>query len=239
MASFFGIGVGPGDSELLTVKAVETIKRLDVLYVPQAHKGGKSVAEKIAAPYLPADLVIKKRHFPMVNDWEAKMKSWRQIADEIKADVQASKNVGFLTLGDPSVYSTFSYLADLLTSDIDVQTIAGISAFSQIAASLVTPLMLDEESLAVIPATADEEKLEKTIALNDNVIIMKVATHFKAVYQILQARHLLQRTIIVVNASMADQQVKTMADYSVDDHLPYFTTAFLKKGLSSVNAQKV
>lgn len=229
MASFYGIGVGPGDSNLLTVKAVDTIKQLDILYAPQAHKGGKSVAEKIAAPYLPADLTIKKRHFPMVNDWDTKMKSWRKIADEIKVDVQEGQNVGFLTLGDPSVYSTFSYIADMLVHDIDVQTIAGISSFSQIAASLSIPLMLDEESLEVVPATAEESKLTKVIDLNDNVVIMKIATNFKKVYQILQERSLLKKTIVVENASMATQRVRRLADYGPDDKLPYFTTALLKK----------
>ncbi|WP_267201073.1 cobalt-factor II C(20)-methyltransferase [Limosilactobacillus kribbianus] len=229
MASFYGIGVGPGDSELLTVKAVETIKKLDILYTPQAHRGSKSVAEKIAAPYLPADLTIKKRHFPMVNDWDTKMKSWREIAAEIKNDVQDGQNVGFLTLGDPSVYSTFSYIADMLMQEIDVQTIAGISSFSQIAASQSIPLMLDEESLEIVPATADEEKLAKIIDLNDNVVIMKIATNFKKVFQILQARNLLEKTIVVENASMPTQRVKKLSDYSADDQLPYFTTALLKK----------
>src|SRR5699024_6768433 len=97
----------------------------------------------------------------MVKDWDTKMESWRKIADEIKDDVQQGNNVGFLTLGDPSVYSTFSYLADILIPVIDVQTITGISSFSQIAASLSIPLMLDEESLEVVPATADKEKLAK------------------------------------------------------------------------------
>lgn len=229
MASFYGIGVGPGDSKLLTVKAVDTIKQLDVLYTPQAHRSSKSVAERIASPYLTADLVIKRRHFPMVNDWSAKVTCWRKIADEIKADVQNGQNVGFLTLGDPSVYSTFSYIANMLKEEINVQTIAGVSAFSQIAASLSLPLMLDEESLEVIPATAEKEKLTQVIDLNDNVVIMKIATNFKTVYQILQKRGLLEKTVVVENASMAEQHIKRLADYSANDKLPYFTTALLKK----------
>lgn len=229
MASFYGIGVGPGDSKLLTVKAVDTIKQLDVLYTPQAHRSSKSVAERIASPYLTADLVIKRRHFPMVNDWSAKVTCWRKIADEIKSDVQNGQNVGFLTLGDPSVYSTFSYIANMLKEEINVQTIAGVSAFSQIAASLSLPLMLDEESLEVIPATAEKEKLTQVIDLNDNVVIMKIATNFKTVYQILQKRGLLEKTVVVENASMAEQHIKRLADYSANDKLPYFTTALLKK----------
>jgi precorrin-2/cobalt-factor-2 C20-methyltransferase len=165
----------------------------------------------------------------MVNDWSAKVTCWRKIADEIKADVQNGQNVGFLTLGDPSVYSTFSYIANMLKEEINVQTIAGVSAFSQIAASLSLPLMLDEESLEVIPATAEKEKLTQVIDLNDNVVIMKIATNFKTVYQILQKRGLLEKTVVVENASMAEQHIKRLADYSANDKLPYFTTALLKK----------
>lgn len=228
-ASFYGIGVGPGDSELLTVKAVKTIKQLDVLYTPQAHHGSKSVAEKIAAPYLPSDLTIKRRHFPMVNDLATKQKSWRQIADEIETDVAAGKNVGMLTLGDPSVYSTFSYIADLVKPAVDVQTIAGISAFSQIAASQSIPLMLDEESLEVVPATTGLDHLAQVIDCNDNVVIMKVAIKFKEVYQLLQKRQLLDKALVVENASMPGQVAKKMSAYSISDHLPYFSTVLLKK----------
>ncbi|MBD5805814.1 cobalt-factor II C(20)-methyltransferase [Limosilactobacillus walteri] len=230
MASFFGIGVGPGDSELLTIKAVNTIKNLDILYTPQARKNGKSIAEKIAAPYLPLKLEIKRRHFPMVKDLETKVRSWQEIADEIAVDVQTGKNVGFLTLGDPSVYSTFSYIAELLKGRVEIQTIAGISSFSQIAANLSTPLMLDDETLEVIPATANSAQLAEAIDLNDNVVIMKIATNFAKIYQILKDRNLLNKTIVVENASMAGQKEKVLADYSIDDRLPYFSTALLKKG---------
>ena len=98
MAKFWGIGVGPGDSELLTVKAVNAIKQLDVLYAPQAHRGGASVAEKIAAPYLPTDLVIKRRHFPMVMDWATKEASWQRIAKEIIAGKVMPKSKVTVTL---------------------------------------------------------------------------------------------------------------------------------------------
>ncbi len=236
MASFYGIGVGPGDSELLTIKAVNTIKKLDILYAPQAHKGGRSVAENIAAPYLPANLKIKRRHFPMINDWEKKIKSWQEIAEEIAKDVKNDNNVGFLTLGDPSVYSTFSYIAEMLAERIDIQTIAGISSFSQIAASLSVPLMLDEESLEIIPATADITQLEKAIDLNDNVVIMKIATRFAQVYKILEQRDLLSKTIVVENASMEKQKKQRLIDYSINAKLPYFSTALLKKGNKNVKS---
>lgn len=172
----------------------------------------------------------------MINDWEKKIKSWQEIAEEIAKDVKNDNNVGFLTLGDPSVYSTFSYIAKMLAERIDIQTIAGISSFSQIAASLSVPLMLDEESLEIIPATADITQLEKAIDLNDNVVIMKIATRFAQVYKILEQRDLLSKTIVVENASMEKQKKQRLIDYSINDKLPYFSTALLKKGNKNVKS---
>lgn len=108
MAKFYGIGTGPGDSGLLTMKAVHTLERLDVLYAPEAKKGGASLALKIVAPHLPERLTVKQRHFPMTYNKEEKEQAWERIAAEIKADVLAGKNAGFITLGDPMVYSTYS-----------------------------------------------------------------------------------------------------------------------------------
>lgn len=93
MAKFYGIGTGPGDSSLLTIKAVETLQNLDTLYTPEAKKGGESLALSIVSKYLPDGLEIKSRHFPMnFNDAE-KILAWNQIADEIVEDVRDRKSV--------------------------------------------------------------------------------------------------------------------------------------------------
>ena len=124
----------------------------------------------------------------------------------------------------------------MLKGQINVQTIAGISSFSQIAASLSVPLMLDEETLEVIPATADIAQLEKAIDVNDNVIIMKIATRFDQIYKILEERDLLEKTVIVENASRKTQKEKKLVDYSIGDKLPYFSTALLKKRQKNVKS---
>ncbi|GEP25058.1 cobalt-factor II C(20)-methyltransferase [Lentilactobacillus diolivorans] len=229
MATFFGIGVGPGDSELMTVKAVHTIEHLDILYTPKAHKSGTSVAEQIAAPYFPESLMIKRRHFPMTNDWEEKRKSWQVITDEIVADVKAGKNVGFVTLGDPSVYSTYSYLLDLIDDQVAVETIAGISSFSQIAAEVSIPLTLDDELLEIIPATADEQQIAKAIDVNDNIVIMKISTNLPKIYQLLKKRNLLTKALVISNASMEKQKTFRLSEINPEDKLPYFSTVLVKK----------
>lgn len=229
MATFYGIGVGPGDSELMTVKAVNTLKRIDILYTPKAHKDQVSVAEKIAAPYLSKDLTVKRRHFPMVKNLSEKQSSWRAIAEEIVADVKLGHDVGFITLGDPSVYSTYSYLLDIIGDQVAVETVAGISAYSQIAAATSIPLVLDDELLEIIPATADMSLINKAVDINDNVVLMKVATHWSEVFELLASKKLLDQAIVISNASMANQQQFKVAELTKETKLPYFSTLILKK----------
>ncbi|KZL37047.1 cobalt-factor II C(20)-methyltransferase [Secundilactobacillus collinoides] len=232
MATFYGIGVGPGDSELMTVKAVNTLKKIDILYTPKAHNDQPSVAEKIAAPYFSEGLTIKRRRFPMVKDLKEKQASWRTIAEEIVADVKAGNNVGFITLGDASVYSTYSYLLGIIDNRITVETVAGISAYTQIAATISTPLMLDDELLEVIPATADAQKIATAIDDNDNVVMMKISANLPLVYQLLADRNLLDQAIIISNASMATQHTVKLSAVEPTEKLPYFSTLLLKKTYS-------
>lgn len=232
MATFYGIGVGPGDSELMTVKAVNTLKQIDILYTPKAHNDQPSVAEKIAAPYFSEGLTIKHRWFPMVKDLKEKQASWRTIAEEIVADVKAGNNVGFITLGDASVYSTYSYLLGIIDNRITVETVAGISAYTQIAATISTPLMLDDELLEVIPATADAQKIATAIDDNDNVVMMKISANLPLVYQLLADRNLLDQAIIISNASMATQHTVKLSAVEPTEKLPYFSTLLLKKTYS-------
>ncbi|GAX07583.1 cobalt-precorrin-2 C(20)-methyltransferase [Secundilactobacillus silagincola] len=229
MATFYGIGVGPGDSELMTVKAVNTLKQIDILYAPKAHNDQPSVAEKIASPYFSEELTVKRRRFPMVKDLSEKQASWRAIAEEIVADVKAGHDVGFITLGDASVYSTYSYLLDIIGDQIAVETVAGISAYSQIAAATSIPLVLDDELLEIIPATADMSLIDKAVDINDNVVLMKVATHWSEIFELLASKKLLNQAIVIVNASMANQQQFKVAELTKETKLPYFSTLILKK----------
>ncbi|MFD1123891.1 cobalt-factor II C(20)-methyltransferase [Lentilactobacillus raoultii] len=229
MSIFYGIGVGPGDSELMTVKAIKAIQRLDIVYTPKAHRDGISLAEKIASSYFPKKLIVKRRHFPMTKNLKEKQTNWRTIAQEIVEDVQKGYDVGFVTLGDPSVYSTYSYLLNLVRKRITVKTIAGISSFSQIAASVSIPLALDNELLEVIPATAKKAQIEKALDDNDNVVIMKIAVNFPMIYQLLVERHLLNQAIVVADSSMSEEKIYDLRDVSSSEKLPYFSTLLLKK----------
>lgn len=230
MARFYGIGIGPGDSELVTVKASRILGELDILYTPEAKKGAKSLALEIAGPYLGEELMIKQRHFPMVRDKSHKEGQWLDIAEEIVADVQAGNNVGFITLGDPMVFSTYSYLLDIIGHRIETKTIPGITSYNSIAAEVGLPLVMDEESFAVVPATAGVQHLEAVLRTHETVVIMKVANHLAEVLPLLKQFDLLDKTVLVSRSSTDLQEIRHgVADLSPEEKLSYFSTMLVKK----------
>lgn len=232
MAKFYGIGIGPGDSELVTVKASRLLNDLDIIYTPEAKKRTKSLALSIADPYLNERLEIKQRHFPMIASLDEKKKQWEAISKEIVEDVKAGKNVGFITLGDPMVYSTYSYLLDILKDEIETQTISGITSFTSMASELGQPLTMDEESFAVVPATTDVETMDAALTLHDTVVLMKVANHLDVVLPLLHKHQLVNNTFLVSHAS-SDKQIimRGVADLDVESKLSYFTTMIVKKNI--------
>ena len=137
--TFYGIGVGPGDPELLTMKAIKAIENADVLIAPKTEKKDGSVALSIAKPYLKKDIEIVYQVFPMVVNFET-TDAWQKNKEEILSLLQSGKNVVFLTLGDPMFYSTYIYVYRLLAAekDINIETIPGVPAFCAIGSNPYT-----------------------------------------------------------------------------------------------------
>ena len=230
MAKFYGIGTGPGDSTLVTIKAVNIIKMLDILYTPEPKKGGDSLALSIVKEYVPDTVEIKQRHFPMNNDSVEKMASWDAIAAEIKDDVKAGKEVGFITLGDPMIYSTYVYIMERLMDEIEVETIPGISSFSNIASNQNFPLVMDTDPLMVIPCTMEEEKIDAALQTYDCFVLMKVYKNFKEIVQKLEKYDLIDSAILVSNSSQDREVVyKDLRDVHLQEKISYFSTILVNR----------
>ena len=230
MAKFYGIGTGPGDSTLVTIKAVNTIKMLDILYTPEPKKGGDGLALSIVKEYVPDTVEIKQRHFPMNNDSVEKMASWDAIAAEIKDDVKAGKEVGFITLGDPMIYSTYVYIMERLMDEIEVETIPGISSFSNIASNQNFPLVMDTDPLMVIPCTMEEEKIDAALQTYDCFVLMKVYKNFKEIVQKLEKYDLIDSAILVSNSSQEREVVyKDLRDVHLQEKISYFSTILVNR----------
>ncbi|WP_419725485.1 cobalt-factor II C(20)-methyltransferase [Terrisporobacter petrolearius] len=230
MAKFYGIGTGPGDSSLVTVKAVNTLKNLDILYTPESKKGGESLALSIVDEYLPESLEIKSRHFPMNFNGTEKIQVWNSVSSEIVEDVKKGKNVGFVTLGDPMIYSTYVYVMERLMEHIEVETIPGISSFSNIASNQNFPLVMDTDPLIVIPCTMEEDKIDEALEKYDCLVLMKVYKKINMVIDKLKKHDLIDHAILVSNSSQDKEEVfSNLRDEHIDEKISYFSTILVNK----------
>lgn len=228
-ARLIGIGVGPGDSGLVTVKASQLLQELDVILVPKAQAHKESLAYTIASPYIPPETPVLERVFPMVHDEAEKVRQWEKIAQEISQYLISQQTVGFLTLGDPNTYSTFTYIADRVGLE-HCQTIPGISSYSAVASALKTPLAIDRESFCVVSATDSPDKLKLALEHFDSIVVVKVHRHWSKVRALLEDMGLLACSQLVAHASLPDQEI--ISDLSLLDEgtsLPYFSTLLVTK----------
>lgn len=230
MAKFYGIGTGPGDSSLVTVKAINTLKNIDILYTPEAKKGGDSLALSIVKKYVPDKVEIKSRHFPMSNHGTDKIEAWEDISKEIVSDVKSGKDVGFITLGDPMIYSTYVYVMERIMEDIEVETIPGISSFSNIASNQNFPLVMDTDPLVVIPCTMEEDKIDEALEKYDCIVLMKIYKKINLILDKLKKHNLIDYAILVSNSSQEREVVFTnLREEEIDEKISYFSTILVNK----------
>ncbi|HEY3424046.1 MAG TPA: precorrin-2 C(20)-methyltransferase [Negativicutes bacterium] len=205
---FYGVGVGPGDPELLTLKAINVIKEADVIIAPKTEKQENSTALSIAMPFLKADVQIVKLVFPMVLSTETLSDAWENNKNIILELLAAGKKVVFLTLGDPMFYSTYIYVFRLLEkSGYLIQTVPGVTAFCAIGSQLGYPVVEGNDILSIIPATISEDKLDKALAMADNVVLMKVYKNFEQVVEKLNRHGLADNAVMISKCGLEDEQV--------------------------------
>lgn len=165
MAKLYGIGVGPGDTELITVKAVNRIKNVDIIVVPTAMDTRDSMAYNIAKDYIKENTKVIFKHFPMGGE-EQEKKIYEAYEDIYKL-INEGQDVAFLTIGDPFVFSTYTYLLEhMKDKGIEVETIPGITSFCASASLVGRPLVIGDEPLLILPATRlDSVKDEKFLII--------------------------------------------------------------------------
>ncbi len=205
--TFYGIGVGPGDPELLTMKAVKAIREVDILIAPKTEKKDGSVALDIARPYLKEDVRIVYQVFPMVKAFEKDTTAWEANKKEILGFLHEGKNVGFLTLGDAMFFSTYIYVFRLLEKEgVPIETIPGIPAFIAMGSHLGWPIVEGDDVLSVIPATADTEKIRRVAQVSDNVVLMKVYKNFPEMADLLEEEGMAGNAVMVSRCGLPDEE---------------------------------
>ncbi len=226
----YGIGLGPGDPELVTLKAVEVLKRLDKVVCPQSRGDKKSIAFDIAKAYLKEDAEVINLSFPMVYDKEKLKEKWGENANIINEILLSGKNVGFLTIGDPTVYSTYMYLVPLIKElGNEVETIPGITSFCASAARINNPLAKGKETFAVIPLEGNVENIDGILNFCDNIVIMKPSSDSKILAQKLIEMGLEKNFALISKCGTKEEYIS----YDIKDlqleKVPYMSIVIIKK----------
>lgn len=185
---FYGIGLGPGDPELLTLKAVRIIKDADCIFVPKAGSKEESMALEIVKDMTKGKRIIENV-FPMTKDNSLLKEAWSKVTEEIKKELELGNNVAFLTIGDPLTYSTYVYLLkyikDVLPDD-RIHTVPGITSYNAAACMANFPLLERDGKLAVVPVSDNIESLKPVLESFDTVVLMKVAKRLDEVIELLE-----------------------------------------------------
>jgi len=211
LGTFYGIGVGPGDPELLTVKAVAILGRCPHVFVPKARADGDSVALAIARRYVHNAAMLHELVFPMTTDTAELSRSWKKSAGMLASLLSTGVDVCFLTLGDALVYSTYLYLLRELQAilpGLTVVTVPGITSFSAAAALTQFPLGEGKESLTVVPTADDLRAVRRAIDAGGTVVLMKIGTRLGQILDILEETGVIDNAVFVQKAGHPAQRIE-------------------------------
>ncbi len=224
IGTLYGVGVGPGDKKLLTLQAVETLQNADVIFVP--NMGGENTALKIASEYIESKEKIYCE-LPMTRDKSLLKKSHEECADIICNRLIEGKNGAFITLGDPTVYSTYMYIHEIvLKRGFSAKIINGITSFCAAAAKLNISLCDGEEALHIIPASYKNTK--ELLKLRGNKVLMKSGKSIGEVVKNLDELNMLDNAKMVECCYMENEKLYTnLREINTDNS--YFSVIIVKE----------
>jgi precorrin-2/cobalt-factor-2 C20-methyltransferase len=222
----YGIGVGPGDPELMTLKAVRILADAPVVAYPAPDKG-ESSARKIAAAHIPAGRIEIAIRVPMRPGPEPAA-VYHDAAKEIATHLEAGRDVAVLCEGDPLFYGSFVYLHDRLAHRFPTTVVPGVSSLTACAAAANRPVVRRDETLIVLPATLSDQALESQLATADAAAILKVGRHLPRLKALITRLGLAEASTYVAHATRSDECVAALADLDAKD-APYFSMILVAK----------
>ena len=225
--TLYGLGTGPGDPELMTVKAWRLIAGAEVVAYLCAN-GGDSTSLEIAKPFLPDTFTPIAINMPMKVERESAQIAYDNGAKQISAVLDTGSNVIFLCEGDPFFYGSFMYIFERLAAKYKTIVVPGVTSITAAAAQMGQPLAERDEILKVLPATMPAEKLKAELATCNAAAIIKVGRHYTKVKAMLAELNLLDHATAIENATRPDQIIRSLNNIS-SDTLPYFTTIIVRR----------
>ena len=221
----YGVGVGPGDPELLTLKARRIISQADALAVPDKGSGEKT-ALKIVGPLAEGKRQIPMEA-PMIRDQAEREAAYGRNADKIASELDQGRTVAFITLGDPSVYSTYLYVhRRILARGYRAELVPGVPSFCAVAAALGQGLCEDSDRLLIVPAS--HKDVGDCLDVDADLVFMKAGRELGALRRKLADRGLLDRASMVENCGMQGQRVYPRFADAPED-CGYFSVVLVKR----------
>ncbi|WP_264988996.1 precorrin-2 C(20)-methyltransferase [Lysinibacillus piscis] len=228
----YGLGVGPGDPELITVKAFRVIQESPVIAYPKKLRGSKSYAHRIVDVYInPEEKDMLGLVFPMTKDEEVLAREWTKSVELVYEKLQEGKDVAFVTEGDPLLYSTFIHMMKLMQDkhpDVEIRTVPGISSFNGSASRLGIALADGDDRVAIIPAYDDYEAMREAIETHDAVVFIKVAKVIDLMLEVLRDLDLLDKASVVTKVTSDEEIIWDVRELDGVD-LEYLTLMVVRK----------
>ncbi|MGW4379900.1 precorrin-2 C(20)-methyltransferase [Kitasatospora sp. NPDC004531] len=238
----YGVGVGPGDPSLITVRAAELIGRADVVAYHCA-RHGRSHARSIAERYLTGRQIEERLMYPVTVEATDHPGGYRgalddfyqEAADRLAAHLDAGRAVVVLAEGDPLFYGSYQHMHKRLAHRYPTEVVPGVTSISAAAARLGTPLVEAEEVLTIIPGTLPEEELTARLAATDSAVVMKLGRTFPAVRRALERAGRLDEARYVERATMDGERTGRLAEIDADS-VPYFSVAVLPSRVAALDS---
>lgn len=226
IGTLYGISVGPGDPELITLKGLRLLQQVPVVAFPAGVQGKPGIALQIIAQWLSPNQVQLALDFPYVQDLAVLEVAWQAAAQQVWQYLKLGQNVAFSCEGDVSFYSTFTYLAQTLQHlhpEALISIVPGVCSPMAATAALGIPLTIRQERLVVLPALYSVGELETVLDWADVVVLMKVSSVYEQVWQVLQRRGLLDKSWVVERATLPEMVIYADLGDRPTLKLPYFS----------------
>jgi precorrin-2/cobalt-factor-2 C20-methyltransferase len=227
MATLYGLGVGPGDPDLITIKAARILQHASVIAFP-APLSGESLARSIAAPHIPAGRIELPFAIDITAPHAANEQRYDTAARAIGDHLAAGRDVAVLCEGDPFLYGSFMYLFTRLAARWPVTVVPGVSSLTAAAATLHRPLVSGNETLAVLPATLPAESLAARLAACDAAAVLKVGRHFAKLKRVIAEAGLMHKAEVIERIGFADQRRRPL-DAVAEEAVPYFSIVLIRR----------
>lgn len=206
----YGVGVGPGEPDLMTVKAVRILNSVGAVFAAASRGDRESLATRIAAPHLKAGVSVTRLTFPMTFSADKRAASWEENARQVLDALDAGKDAAFLTLGDPLIYSTFGYLMRTIRAmvpEAEIRVIPGVTSYQAAAARVGRVLVEGEETLTVFSGVGDPEDLRRRLAQAESCVILKVYRNCGRILETLDHLDLRPSSVLVSRCGLDGEVV--------------------------------